>query len=95
MHLTEEPDIVNWPETHYVFIEKIGPFQTNAPQAWSELHPRVPEIAALNQITGYMSLYKAEQQLYRAGVAVAARPRTCPRVCDTNTSKAASTADSS
>jgi effector-binding domain-containing protein len=78
MQLTEEPDIVNWPETHYVFIEKIGPFQTNAPQAWSELHPRVPEIAALNQITGYMSLYKMDQQLYRAGVALAARPDDLP-----------------
>ena len=27
MNLTEEPDIVIWPETHYVFLEKIGPFQ--------------------------------------------------------------------
>ena len=26
-NLTQVPDIVTWPETHYVFIEKIGPFQ--------------------------------------------------------------------
>lgn len=27
MPLYETPDTVTWPETHYVFIEKIGPFQ--------------------------------------------------------------------
>lgn len=31
MKLTEQPEIVTWPETHYVFIEKAGPFQTTAP----------------------------------------------------------------
>lgn len=78
MQLTEEPDIVTWPEKHYVFIEKVGPFQTNAPQAWQELHQRIPEIAALNQITGYFSLYKMDQHIYRAGVSVAARPDDVP-----------------
>jgi DNA gyrase inhibitor GyrI len=78
MQLTEEPDIVHWPETHYVFIEKIGPFQTNAPQAWQELHQRMPEIAALNPITGFISLYKMNQHVYRAGVTVAARPDDLP-----------------
>lgn len=78
MQLTEEPELVNWPETHYVFIEKIGPFQQNAPQAWKELHDRIPEIAALNIITRFFSLYKWDQQIYRAGVAVAARPDELP-----------------
>lgn len=78
MQLTEEPDLVNWPETHYIFVEKQGPFQTTAPQAWQELHQRVPEIAALNQITGYLSLYKMDQQVYRAGVSVVARPDDVP-----------------
>jgi hypothetical protein len=27
MKLTEKPEVVTWPETHYVFIEKIGPFE--------------------------------------------------------------------
>jgi len=27
MNLTEVPETVTWPETHYVFVEKIGPFQ--------------------------------------------------------------------
>jgi effector-binding domain-containing protein len=78
MQLTEEPDLVTWPENHYIFVEKVGPFQINAPQAWQELHQRVPEIAALNQITGYFSLYKMDQQIYRAGVSVVARPDDVP-----------------
>ena len=39
MNLTEVPETVTWPETHYVFVEKIGPFQTNAPQAWQSSPP--------------------------------------------------------
>ncbi len=38
MNLTEDPELVTWPATHYVFIEKIGPFQKTAQQAWQELH---------------------------------------------------------
>ena len=76
--LTQEPEIVTWPETHYVFIEKIGPFQDTAPKAWQELHPLVPKISEHNKITGYMSLYKAVPKIYRAGLAVAAEPKNLP-----------------
>lgn len=78
MNLTEEPEVVTWPKTHYVFIEKIGPFQKTAPQAWQELHQLVPRIAESNQITGYMSLYKMSPNTYRAGVSVAETPRDLP-----------------
>ena len=78
MQLTEKPEIVPWPATHYVFVEKIGPFPTTAPQAWQELHPQVPEISVHNQITGYMSLYKMGPKLYRAGVALEAKPESLP-----------------
>ena len=27
LNLTTKPETVTWPETHYVYIEKIGPFQ--------------------------------------------------------------------
>jgi effector-binding domain-containing protein len=76
--LTQEPDIVTWPETHYVFIEKIGPFQNTAPQAWQNLHQLVPVISEHNQITGYMSLYKVGPKIYRAGVSLAAEPQNLP-----------------
>lgn len=78
MKLTQEPETVNWPETHYVFIEKIGPFQDTAPKAWQELHPLVPAISEHNKITGYMSLYKVGPKVYRAGVSVAAEPKNLP-----------------
>jgi effector-binding domain-containing protein len=78
LKLTEEPDIVTWPETHYVFVEKIGPFQETAPQAWQDLHPVVAQILEHNKITGYMSLYKVEPKIYRAGVSLAAEPKNLP-----------------
>ena len=36
MNLTEQPEDVTWPETHYAFVEKVGPFMNTAPQAWQE-----------------------------------------------------------
>jgi len=78
MKLTQEPEIVTWPETHYVFVEKIGPFQDTAPKAWQEVHPLTPRILEHNKITGYMSLYKAGPKIYRAGVSVATEPKSLP-----------------
>jgi DNA gyrase inhibitor GyrI len=78
LNLTEKPEIVTWPETHYAFIEKIGPFQDTAPQAWKELHQLIPAIAEHNQITGYTSLYKVAPKIYRAGVSLSAEAKNLP-----------------
>ena len=78
LNLTTRPEIVTWPETHYVYIEKVGPFQNTAPQAWQELPQLVPAISEHNKITGYMSLYKVGPQIYRAGVSVDAEPKNLP-----------------
>src|ERR1700682_1152042 len=78
MNLTQEPEIVTWPETHYVFLEKIGPFQNTAPQAWQNLHQRVSGISEHNKITGYLSLYKVQPKIYRAGVSLVAEPVKLP-----------------
>ncbi|MGB6691363.1 MAG: GyrI-like domain-containing protein [Terracidiphilus sp.] len=78
MNLTLEPEVVTWPETHYVFVEKIGPFHQNAPQAWQSAHTFVPALSEHNQITGYMSLYKMGPDVYRAGFALAAAPKELP-----------------
>jgi effector-binding domain-containing protein len=78
MKLTEAPEIITWPETRYIFIEKIGPFQQTAPQAWQELHQLVPRISEDSKITGYMSLYKVAAKIYRAGVSLAAAPIRLP-----------------
>ena len=78
MKLTEDPEIVQWPETHYVFLEKIGPFMTTAGQAWQSAHQQAPAIAESNKITGYMSLYKRGPKIYRAGFSLAAPPQNLP-----------------
>ncbi len=74
MKLTEKAEIVQWPITHYIYFEKIGPFFETAPLAWNSLHLHVPEITKHNQIIGFMSLYKVKEKLYRAGVALAEPP---------------------
>ena len=78
MNLTQEPENVAWPETHYIFIEKVGPFQNTAPEAWQKLHSLTSEISEHNKITGYMSLYKVGPKTYRAGVSIAAEPNNMP-----------------
>ena len=91
MNLTETPQIVTWPEMHYVFLEKIGPFQNTAPAAWGTLHKSVPAISEHNKITGYTSLYKVGPKIYRAGVSLAAAPQQCLRAWPMKNSKAGST----
>ena len=78
MNLTEVPEIVNWPETYYVFIEKIGSFRDTAPAAWKTAHSLVAAISEHNQITGYMSLYKLGSSIYRAGFSLAGPPNQLP-----------------
>ena len=58
MNLSEHPELVNWPEMHYVFVERVGPFMQNAGAAWQEAHPLAPALSENNRITGYMALYK-------------------------------------
>ena len=78
MRLTEEPTIVNWPETHYAFLEKVGPFQNTAPAAWQELQKVIPSICEQNKVTGYTSLYRVPEKIYRAGLTLAEAPKNLP-----------------
>ena len=78
MNLTQEPEIINFPAMHYVFVEKHGDFQSIAPQAWKSAHSFVPELLKKNKIAGYMSLYKMGPKMYRAGFALADSPANLP-----------------
>jgi DNA gyrase inhibitor GyrI len=78
MQLTDTPEIVTWPETHYVFVEKRGPIPQNAPAAWQEFHRIAPQLSPENLVTGSLALYRMEPPVYRAGVSVAAKPTTLP-----------------
>ena len=79
MNLTHESEVVNFPATHYVFVEKVGPFMQTAGQAWQTAHTFVPELSKHNKITGYMSLYKTGPKVYRAGFALSAAPVDLPQ----------------
>ena len=78
LNLTTKPETVTWPETHYAYIEKVGPFQNNAPQAWEEFQKLIPAICEHNQVASYFSLYKVGPQIYRAGVGLVAEPKNLP-----------------
>jgi DNA gyrase inhibitor GyrI len=79
MNLTERPEIVNWPETHYVFVEKAGPFMQTAPAAWQAAHALAPEVLKHNRINSYTSLYKmGPPNVYRAGFGLEAPPVQLP-----------------
>jgi DNA gyrase inhibitor GyrI len=78
MNLTTEPEIVTQPETHYVFLEKVGPFSSTAGQVWQELHQLAPAISKHNRIDGAMALYRIGPQIYRAGFLLATAPQQLP-----------------
>jgi effector-binding domain-containing protein len=82
MNLTESGDIVQWPETHYVFVEKTGPIPKIAPEAWQTAIGLVPKLAEKNQIDWRMSLYKTNPNVYRAGFVVAEKPKGMPAGLD-------------
>jgi predicted transcriptional regulator YdeE len=78
MSLNEHPEVVSWPEMHYVFVERIGPFMENAGKAWQQAHSLVPTLEENNKIMGYMALYKMGPKIYRAGFSIAAAPVKLP-----------------
>ncbi len=78
MNLTEEPEIVQWPATHFVYVERVGPFMKTAREAWQDLHALEFLIADTNKITGAMALYRMSPDIYRAGYILDAAPKALP-----------------
>jgi DNA gyrase inhibitor GyrI len=78
MNLTESGDIVQWPETHYVFVEKTGPIPKVAPEAWQVAISLAAQLAEKSQIAWRMSLYKTSPNTYRAGFVVLEKPKKLP-----------------
>lgn len=79
MNLSEKSEIFQWPVTHYVFVEKIGPFHETAMRAWQTVREKVPEILKATKILGGMSLYKVSPtMIYRAGFRVDSKPAQLP-----------------
>jgi effector-binding domain-containing protein len=78
-NLNETPESIVWPVTHYVYVEKAGPFQQTAQTAWGELRAAVPALTTQVTPLTFMSLYKIKpEMIYRAGVGVSSEPKNLP-----------------
>lgn len=70
-HLTEKPDIILWPETHYVFVEKVVPSREAIQAVWEEFHSQSAFVINSKRAPQMVGLYKIHPQIiYRAGVVV-------------------------
>lgn len=79
MNLTENPEKIVFPESHYLFVEKIGPFMETAKVVWETAGKAAPEIGKKSKIIGAFSLYKMKpEMLYRAGFSLADKPADIP-----------------
>src|SRR5581483_11797715 len=81
VNLTPKFEIVKRPTTHYIYIEKHGPFAEIAPQTWEELFPLLYGQLDQKQIVSFMGLSTIdrtkkgeEAMIYEAGVGVAMPP---------------------
>lgn len=78
MKLIDTPELVTWDRVHYIYTERTGPFQHVAPLAWMTVNKLAPVLAETHQVLGYMAMFKAKEQIYRAGVSVAGAPSVLP-----------------
>jgi AraC family transcriptional regulator len=84
MNLTQQFETVTRPPTHYVFLEKLGPFPEVAPPLWSNLIPLIQQLDQ-QQIREYLGLsgidktqVGEETMIYQAGVALGSQPGKLP-----------------
>jgi len=82
MNLNKNFEIVTRPATHYVFLERQGPFAEVAPQTWDEMFPLVARQIAQSEIVEFLGLsgidrrkMGEEAMIYQAGVAVSHAPK--------------------
>jgi predicted transcriptional regulator YdeE len=78
INLTHEPETVDFPAAHYVFVERVGNIPANAPQAWKTVEKFAAVLMQHNQITGAAAFYKPAQGIYRAGFMLSAPPVNLP-----------------
>jgi len=81
MNLSAEFETVSRPLTHYVFLEKHGPFAEVAPPLWNDLLPLLGKLDQ-QQVREYLGLSGIDKNrtgedtmIYQAGVALAEEPK--------------------
>lgn len=82
MNLTKNFEIVTRPTTHYVFLEKHGPFAEVAPPAWDEMFPLMSSQIPQQEIKEFLGLSGIDRSrmaedtmIYQAGVAIVHPPK--------------------
>ncbi len=84
MNLSAEFEPVSRPLTHYVFLERHGPFAEVAPPLWNDLMPLLGKLDQ-QQVREYLGLSGIDKSkagedtmIYQAGVALAQEPDKLP-----------------
>lgn len=79
-------EIVTRPVTHYVFLEKHGPFAEVAQPAWNEMFPLAFSQFKETQFKEFLGLsgidktkFGEETMIYQAGIALTEQPATPPK----------------
>jgi len=82
VNLTNHYDVINRPATHYVFLEKHGPFAEVAPPCWSEMFPLLHSQVDQKEVTSFLGLSGIDKKkpgeqamIYQAGVGLANAPK--------------------
>jgi predicted transcriptional regulator YdeE len=78
INLTTDPETIDFPATHYVFVERLGSIPSNAPEAWKTVEKFASVLDSHNQITGAAAFYKPSKGIYRAGFMLSAPPVNLP-----------------
>ena len=84
MNLSAEFEAVSRPLTHYVFLEKHGPFAEVAPPLWNDLMPLLGKLdqQQLREYLGLSGIDKSktgeDTMIYQAGVSLAQEPNKLP-----------------
>lgn len=81
MNLTEQFEIVTRSTTHYVFLEKHGPFAEVAPPTWEEMFPIMASQVEPQRIREFLGLSGVDRtkvgedaMIYQAGVGLSGPP---------------------
>jgi len=81
MNLTSNPELVTRPTTHYVFLQRQGPFAEVAPPTWEAMFPMLANQVEQKDIVEFLGFSGIDRtkpgenaMIYQAGVAVKQAP---------------------
>jgi DNA gyrase inhibitor GyrI len=86
LNMDLKPEMVNRPATHFVYLERTGPFAEIAPPAWDEMfrllsgkitHDRFTELLGLSGTD--KTKQGEDSMIYQAGVCLASKPPEVPK----------------